>query len=260
MKKRGQATIFIIIAIVIVAIIISLIVFKNSSTKENQGAEYFKSQGLQPSINNIQDFIIDCLETTSKDALIKIGLQGGYNNPPELSHDMEWNFIPYYYSQGQLLMPDQSKIESELSSFINENLDSCISGIQFQGFQMSYPQPQTQSTINTKTTTFKTELPVIIKHGDSTTTFELAQHEVSIDSKLKDIIEVAEYITDSHKEDSQLICVNCLVEMTKEKDIYVDFISFSEDTTLVMILENKTMSEPYIFEFLNKYTIEPITP
>ena len=94
MKKRGQATIFIIIAIVIVAIIISLIVFKNSSTKENQGAEYFKSQGLQPSINNIQDFIIDCLETTSKDALIKIGLQGGYNNPPELSHDMEWNFIP----------------------------------------------------------------------------------------------------------------------------------------------------------------------
>jgi hypothetical protein len=257
-SKHSQITIIIIIAIIIVAIIFSFIYFNKSSAQENQGAEYFKSQGLQPSINNIQDFIIDCLETTSKDALIKIGLQGGYYNPPELYFDMEWNFIPYYYHQGQLLMPSKSKIESELSSFVNEKLDFCLSDIDFKGFQLSYSEPQTQTTINQKTITFKTKLPVIIKHGENTVTFELSQHQVTIDSKLKEILEVADYITSSHQQDNQLICINCLVEMTKQKDLYVDFISFSEDSTLVMLIENKTMSEPYIFEFLNKYTIEEI--
>ena len=258
MKKRGQATVFIIIAVVIVAIIISFMYFKKSSSEEDQGVEYFKSQGLQPSINNIQDFIIDCLKTTSQDALVKIGLQGGYNNPPEQYFDMEWNFLPYYYHQGQIQRPSKSVIESELSSFVDENLDECITDIDFQGFQISYSQPQTKTTINKKTATFTTDLPVIIKHGDNTVTFELSPNPITINSKLDEIIEIAEYITDSHQQDNQLICVNCLVEMTKQRDLYIDFISFSDDTTLVMIIENKTMSEPYVFEFLNKYTVEPI--
>jgi len=256
---KAQTTVFIIIAILIIAAIIGFMYFKKSSSEENQGAEYFKSQGLQPSINNIQDFIMDCLETTSQDALVKIGLQGGYHNPPELYFDMEWNFIPYYYHQGQLLMPTKSKIESELSSYVNEKLDECITDIQFQGFQLSYSQPQTQTIINKKTAIFTTNLPVIIKHSESTVTFELSQHSITINSKLDEIVEVAEYITNSHQQDNQLICINCLVEMTKQRDLYIDFISFEEDSTLVMIIENKTASEPYIFEFLNKYTIEPVT-
>ncbi len=68
-SKRSQTTIFIIIAIIIVATILLLIFLRFNSDKEELSREEFLSQGIEPSINNIQSFIIDCLEETSLDGL-----------------------------------------------------------------------------------------------------------------------------------------------------------------------------------------------
>jgi len=75
-----------------------------------------------------------------------------------------------------------------------------------------------------------------------------------MNSSLNEIIEVADFITESHTSNPDLMCINCITELAKERKLYVDFIAFEEDTTLVMILENRTMEQPYVFEFLNKYT------
>lgn len=261
MKKRGinnksQTTIFIILAILIVVIIVVLIFIRSSSQKENLGREYFEERGLQPSINNIQNFAVDCLETTSKDALVKIGIQGGYNNKPDYHFDMQWAFIPYYYHQGLFLMPTKQTIQQELSSYVNENIESCLDEINFQNFQLRYSQANTQTTIKPSSTTFNTKLSIIIEHEGNTINFDLDQHPITLNSSLSEILEVAEFITESHTSDPNMICINCVAELAKERNLYVDFIAFQEDTTLVMILENRTMEEPYIFEFLNKYDIE----
>ena len=70
------------------------------------------------------------------------------------------------------------------------------------------------------------------------------------------MLTIAEYITQSHKDDPDYICMNCLAQLSKQKNLFVDFIAFEEDTTLVMIIENTTQSEPYVFQFLNKYEIK----
>ena len=258
MKKRGksaQITIFIILAILILVIII-VIFIKTSSQKQNIGRKYFEQEGLQPSIINIQNFIVDCLEETSKQAIITIGIQGGYSNKPDYYFDMEWAFIPYYYYQGLILMPEKTKIESELSSYVNSNIESCIDEIKFKNFLLTYSKPITKITINKGYTLFTTQLPVKIEHERNTIDFNLDQHSISINSSLYEIIEVADYITNSHKENPELMCINCITELARERQLYVDFIAIEKDTALVMILENRTMETPYIFQFLNKYEFQ----
>ena len=42
--------------------------------------------------------------------------------------------------------------------------------------------------------------------------------------------------------------------MAETRNLYVDMLDFDEETTtLVVISENYTYSEPYVFEFLNRY-------
>ena len=251
--KKGQTTIIIILAIVIIIII--AVFFFLKGTTEDRGRDYFIEQGLQPSINNVQNFIVDCLETNAKDALIKIGIQGGYFNKPSNFFDMQWAFIPYYYDQGTFLQPTQQQIETELSNYVDSNMEKCLSKIEFQNIELRYQPSSTKATIQPSFVRFTSELPTVIEHEGNTVTFDLDQHPVVINSSLKEIIEVATFITNSHKENPDLMCINCITELAKERKLYVDFIAFEEDTTLVMILENRTMEHPYIFEFLNRYNI-----
>jgi|TARA_Y100000034_G_scaffold103017_1_gene128279 hypothetical protein len=251
--KKGQTTIFIILAIVIIIIIAVFLFLKD--TTEDRGRNYFVEQGLQPSINNVQNFIVDCLEINAKDAVVKIGIQGGYFNKPSNFFDMQWAFIPYYYDQGTFLQPTQQQIETELSNYVDSNMEKCLSKIEFKNLELKYQPSSTKATIQPSFVRFTSKLPTIIEHEGNTVIFDLDQHPVAINSSLKEIIEVATFITNSHKENPDLMCINCITELAKERKLYVDFIAFEEDTTLVMILENRTMEHPYIFEFLNRYAI-----
>jgi len=261
MIKRGrksQTTIFIVMAIIIVTAIILVVFLKTSNTKEKLGRDYFKERGLQPSVNNIQNFIVDCFEETSLDALELIGVQGGYHKKPELFYDLKWAFIPYYFYQGQYLKPSNEQVETQLSNYVDEALEFCLNKISFSNFQLTYPQPITKSSIQKDKVTFTTELLTSINNKEQTTTFELTDFPIEVNSSLYDILEIAEYITESHKENENFICINCLTELTKEKNLYIDFIAFEEDSTLIMLLENSSQPDPYIFQFLNKYDLTKI--
>ena len=253
MNKRGQVTVLIILAIVVVLGISLFFIFKGSSGEK--GRQYFEEQGLTPSVNNIQDFIKDCLETNAKDALIDVGIRGGYFTRPPRYFEMQWAFIPYYYDQGEFLQPSKEQIELELAAHVDFNIESCISEIDFNNFNIEYEPSSTKAEINPNTVTFTSKLPTIIKHKRNSITFDLDQHPITFNSSLKDILDVATFITESHKEDPDLICINCITELAKEKKLYVDFIAFEPDTTLIMILENRTMEQPYLFEFLNRYDL-----
>lgn len=258
MKKRAQLTVFIIIAIFIIAIIISLFYFKSSVNKKELNKEYFISNNIKPSLKNIQDFSIDCLKETSINALETIGVQGGYFNKPEKYYDLKWAFIPYYFYRGEILMPSREKVQNELSEYVNNNFPKCIDELNenFKTFKITYTQPSTSSVIEENKVIFTTDLELTIDNEGKTTLFSLKKHPVEIESLLYNIYNIAKYITESHNEDEDFICINCLAELSKEKNVYVDFISFEPDSTLIMIIENQTQPEPYVFQFLNKYSIQ----
>jgi len=254
--KKGQVTIFIILAIVFVTII-GLILFINSGAeKEGRGRDYFEQQGIRPSLANIQDFIVECHEEISRTGLDYIGLRGGYYEVPDYYFDMGWVFIPYYYYEGLILMPEIKEIESEISNYVDDNINNCFEKINFKNFDLEYGDSETRTRIDKKKVVINTKLSVKVEHEGEITDFRLSEYELSIESYLNEIYEVADFITESHKKNPELMCINCIIELAKERDIYVDFISISDDSTLVMLLENKTTEKPYIFQFINKYNIK----
>ena len=121
---KAQTSTFIIIAIVIVVVIgIGGYTYLENKRADEDRA-FFNSLENKPTLDNIQLGIQNCLEVVAKDSLDTIGIQGGLYDKPLSSadyFDLEWAFIPYYYNQGEFLMPSQSKIENKEFIIINKN-------------------------------------------------------------------------------------------------------------------------------------------
>ena len=253
-SRRGQVAVFIILAVMLVAAGgIAFVITKNGSSG-GVDSEFFSQQDIKQGVNQIQSSVLDCETMTSNDALDLIGIQGGYYNAPKDYYDLGWAFLPYYYSEGQFLMPEKSKIESELSAYVDDNLNQCLEGINVEGFDLSYLKSKTKTTITNGKVSFAIDMPLTIKKETKTTRFELKDNPVVVDSKLYEMIEIAKYITDSHKEDANMICINCVADMAEQRSLYVDMLDFSEkDDVLIVISANATDTYPLTFEFLNKY-------
>lgn len=256
MNKRGQITILIIVSILILFVII-ITIFINNKSYSTDFEKAFSKLGIIAETSIIKSSIIDCLEQTSKDANFMIGLQGGYYTPPLKSENVGFIFIPYYYYEGEFLNPPKEKIEKELAIYLDNNLDSCIKELKYEDFSLDYKNSKSYTKIYENKIDFTSDLTISIKKDDLIENINLEEHTITIESPLSKILEVADYITASHKENPDLICMSCVSEMAKERNLYVDFLDFDDVnakyTTLVVISENLTDSTPYIFEFLNKY-------
>lgn len=256
--KKAQISVFIIVAIVVVAVIGIVIYLGGSSTISDADKAFFSQQNIKPEVDNIRNSILSCADETTKDSLRVIGIQGGYYKEPKDYYDVGDYFIPYYYNEGEFLMPSKKEIERQLEDYVDNNLRYCLDELNFNNFKLKYRIPETNTRISEKEEViFTIDLPIIIEREGKRMLLELNELPVSQESYLYRILEVAKYITDSHKDDPDMICINCVADMAFRRELYVDFIEFRGDTeTLVMITENKTMTEPYVFEFLNKYSVE----
>jgi len=139
MKKRGkkaQVTIFIILAVIIVALGILIFLFY---------PQIKNSLGL--GAKNPNDFIQNCIQEEIKDSVDKLSLQGGNLNPELFFkyNNSEISYLCYtnaYYSlcnnQQPLL---KEHIESEIKKSISKKADSCLDDLKkayiSQGYQVN---------------------------------------------------------------------------------------------------------------------------
>ncbi|MEK6860138.1 MAG: hypothetical protein AABX54_04975 [Nanoarchaeota archaeon] len=262
MKKgvytKGQVSAFVIIGILIVIILIGVYTFKIKNDAEISN-EFFSQQEIKPQLENIQSNILWCLDENSRKGLETIGIQGGYYHKPDKSFDLENEFVPYYYYQGNYLMPSHEKITSELKDFVEDKVNVCLNELIFDDFQLKHTKPEANVVINEDEVVFEFDSSVTIKRGGKRAIFETKDYPVKQVSALNDILSVAEYITNSHKIDSKMHCASCIVKIAEEKDVYVRNIPFSNDSVLIIIGENRTSDKPYLFNFLNKYTNKEIS-
>lgn len=256
-SSRAQVTVFIIIAIVLV--VVGAGVFYLSKVSAGDKA-YFNQPSIKPQVNSIQNSIVDCISETSKDSLELIGVQGGYYNFPKEYFDLGWSIIPYYYKEGSFLMPDNRFVERELGVYVDDNLGFCLDTLVFEGFELDYKEPRTIVSIKEKEVSFKVDMPVTIKREDKRITFETEEFPLSEKSSLKEMLEIARYVTDSHKEDPEMVCISCVADMARERELYVDMLDFADETTTLVVISNNQTSLPYIYEFLNKYPVTSEVP
>ncbi|VVB78444.1 Uncharacterised protein [uncultured archaeon] len=250
-SKRSQVTIFIIIAIVLVSAAgVAYFMTKHTTPTD----KYFLQSDIKPGFDSIKNSVYECMKMTSTDSLDLTGIQGGYYKEPKEFFDLGWSFIPYYYKDATILMPTNIQIQDQLSLYVDDNLNSCLETIKVNDFTLSYTKPQTKTIINKGEVKFNIDMPVTVKKADKITQLQLKDNPISIDSKLYEMLEIAKFISDSHKEDPSMICISCTLDLAKERELYVDMLNFNaeDSSNLIVISTNKT-SYPKVFEFLNKY-------
>jgi len=255
-KRKAQITVFIILGIVIIISIAGIIYLGKTKIDSDLAKKYFAQGEIKSQLDLVHESIIDCIDTTTQDALTLIGIQGGYYNAPQGSYHLGQISIPYYYKDNLLQMPKKSTITTELQDYTNNNLKYCFQNIKIQGFNLNYKNPKTTTKIEKNQVSFKIDLSITIEKQGNKIKFETSEHPVTHESKLYEIIEIADYITTSHNENPNMICINCVAQMAQQREVYVDMFKFDETTTQIIISENKTSEEPYIFEFLNEYPEE----
>jgi len=244
MKKKGQVTIFIIIAIILVAAIALFFIFKDSFSSE---------EGLPPDIEEIYLFVEDCIEEVSADITYEIGLGGGYFFPPKLSTN---SGITYYYSEGENYMPSKEQIEDEISYYLSERLFFCTKNfIDFPEFEITQGKIETKTEIKDEEIILDVNYPIRVTKGKQTTIIE--DFEEIVEIRLGIVYSsVDEIIKDQLNHES--ICLSCIFETATNNDLYVDLLDYDEETVVFIVRDENSRinKEDFEFIFANKYQNE----
>lgn len=135
-NKKGQVTIFIIVAMVIVAIGVAVYVFYPQIQTTLGGGE-----------KNPQAYIQSCIEKEITDAVNTISLQGGSISPGSylLYKDTKVQYLCYtneYYIPCTVQEPAlTSHIQTEIKNYIDDKVDACFNSLQrnyeSQGYEVA---------------------------------------------------------------------------------------------------------------------------
>ena len=241
MGKRGQVTLFVVMAIIIVGSAIGILYTQTG---------LFKGETVNPEIAPIKSFVDGCVAETGKGALVIIGQQGGYYQPPALSLSR----YPYYFYNNKSLVPSISKIESELADYFNQNLPFCIENFaNFSDFNIvADSQVISKATILADKVRFDVVYKITIKKGDST--YRLSSFSTEIPSRLITIYRVIQDFMAEQLKDPTSICVSCTMNLALDNNLFIDDV-YSQNNTLFIITDNQTLinNYPYKFLFANHY-------
>lgn len=258
-QKKGQLTLFILIGIVVVLVIVAVGYFIGRSSAVTVNEAYFKDGAARDSLSLLQDDFLNCRDDVTLDSLQTIGVQGGYFEKPPQADDLGWVFFPYYYSEGELLMPQRSVIEQQLGKAVDEGFVDCVAEID-SAFTLEYDVPQSSAKILDDEVYFEIDMPITITEDANSIILEMKDFEKVYNFSLSNILDVAEYYTNSHTQDPEMYCITCLSALAEEKDVYVDIVPYEENTMMVVITNNNSFIDPYAFVFLNKYTGNEASP
>lgn len=254
--KKAQVTIFVVIAIVILASILVFIFLFPKGSSENK---FSNDAAVNAKYNELRTQIINCEEFSSRDALDLIGAQGGYYKVPKESYDLGFIKIPYfYYEDGKrILVPSNTEVEKQLGLFVDDVIKVCLDNIDEGEFKVTYGNPKTITKISEDSVLFRTDLSVVIERELSVSMFNLKDFSVDVNSKLFDMLDYSRRLLDDHKTNPDLLCITCLTNLNKEKGFFTEVRRFNlnEQSSLITISPNSTDVNPFVFEFLEKYKL-----
>ena len=234
--KRGQVTIFIIVAIVIIAMVAVIFYFSGGIKK-----------AVDANAESANTFILDCLEKTGENAIKEIGNQGGYF----LTLKGVGN-APYYLQGEKESVPSKEEIESEISLFVREELSYCI--LNFKDFRTQFDEIEhevksVETNILEDGVKVTLDYPVTLSKGESVSVIK--DFSLTIPVRVNDYYLVSQEIVATHKTNPGSICLSCLYDWGKEYNVYIDLMDYGE-ATIFTIMDKDESKEAYEWRFAIK--------
>lgn len=207
-NKRGQVTIFIIIAVILIATVSLYFVFRDSA--KNNSEEIIE-------ITPIVNFVQECVDESALASVYYIGQHGGYYLPEV---PLTPSSVPFYFYEGKNIAPSKEYIESELSEYVESAISDCVGNFEsFEEFEIDQGEIGIVSKVTKDRINFELNYPLSIRKGEETSRVEDFESEVS--SKLGLLHESSKFIVSLHERNPNEICINCLSEMQDENGIEI---------------------------------------
>jgi|TARA_B100001971_G_scaffold43852_1_gene38799 hypothetical protein len=236
MKKRGQLTIFILVAIVIIAIVLAYFLFfkKNLSEYSN------------PDVEKTHVIIKDCIESNLVDSIRLIGLQGGYFTLPERYFETELSRIAYGYYNRENTLISISKMEDEIDSYIEVALPLCVDENNLDDLNIEKKEVNAKVNIKKNSVSAKIDFPVCITKEESTSCLK-KDYSSEIEVRLGDIHNIAANIINQKIKYPDLIDLTYLSSFSYS----VSILPYDSNIFIYLITdENYELNEvPYVFRF-----------
>jgi len=238
MNKRGQVTVFIIIAILIIGAV--ALFFTLSGTLKGEKA-------YSPEVTSVKNYIDECINDVIPTGIGFIGLQGGYNILPREYLLTEFSSVAYGYINGRNTLVTLFEMENQISSYVKTVLPLCVDEYSFPDLIIETGEPKIKTTIKRDVVLVHIDFPVTIEKGDSISEIRDFDYETFV--SLGDMHNTAEKIIDE-KLNSNYIDLTYLSEL----DYTINILPQDENVFIYSIIDEESeLNElPYAFNFAVK--------
>ena len=189
MNKKGQVTIFIIVAIVLVSLVAGYFLFKDKLFSSN----------IPASVEPVYTKFLSCLEEETFLGISVLQTQGGYIDLPNFEPGSEYmpfgsqlnflgNPIPYwYYVSGNNIqkeqVPTKTEMQNSLADFIEEKIKTCeFDSFYDEGFEIF--SGDANAKISIKDNKVEVDLNMNLKITKEEETSTTKNHNIVINSNL----------------------------------------------------------------------------
>ena len=218
-NHRGQVTIFIILAVVIIAAVALYFIFRGNLTPTTQIPQEF-----QPAYNTF----LSCLQNNVQSGISILESQGGYIYLPPFEpgsiyspFSSQLNFlgnpIPYwfYVSENNIAkqqVPSQTLMQTQLAQYVSQIARSCDFGsFTDQNFIIQMGNPTASVTINSNQVQLTLNMNLNMKRGNDSAF--VSTHKVTVNSQLGNLYQSA--LTLYNYEQSTLFLENYTVDVLR---------------------------------------------
>jgi len=235
--KRGQLTIFIIIAIIIVAVLLVLF--------------WPKLKIIVTPSSAPQEYIQDCIESDMKEVVERVMLQGGYISPENyiMYDDEKVQYLCYtnqYYERCLIQQPllrqhIEGEIKKEISSKIVKCVDDFKKEMESRGYSVSKGKSEINIDIVPKNIKLGIETPLTYSKGEESESYE----KVRINLK-SDIYHLIMMSTSILNWESRYGDSDSLTYMLYYPDLKVEKYKQGDGST-IYILTDRNTKEKFMF-------------
>jgi len=254
MQKRGQITVFIIIGIIMLFLTAGfLFIFKSMNNSELKTEQEVMLNSYD--LGSVRMYIDHCFERTSREAIIYVGLRGGYYKVPPPSNDQIFIQIPYYLDLGNVRFPSKERIAEEVKLFIEERLDNCLnnfttfrnSGYDFEEGEIS------AKVILENAVVFELDYPLIVKKGKSLT--ELRKYSYRLPLNFQDIYSTINRTVNEQAKIYNYVPIGEVSALSFERNFTFDLSYLEDDVVVYSYIFDKHFidRQNYVFVFANRY-------
>ncbi len=194
--KRGQVTIFVIVALVVVGFIVLFFVFRDNLFGDK----------ISPEFAPIYALYSQCIKEETDNGVRLLESQGGRIDVGEVSPGNDYNPfsshlfflgvpIPYWFgvSGNNIVIenvPSVSDMEKEIEAFVAERLNECdFSSFSERGFFIERSEPDVDVSIEDSQIAVKVDAPLSTFIEDRSA--RKSRHDVVVQSKLKNLYDAA---------------------------------------------------------------------